>query len=89
MPNVVLGEKQVHEVGDDGFRKKNLCIMLNKCDLKHRPTKELLVKALEMDKMGKLVNKYYVKETSAYSKEGIDECFEWVIKNYTQNTDDN
>lgn len=63
--------------------------MLNKCDLKHRPAKELLVKALEMDKMGKLVNKYYVKESSAYNKEGIDECFEWIIKNYTQNVDDN
>jgi hypothetical protein len=63
--------------------------MLNKCDLKHRPLKELLVKALEVDKISKLVGKYYIKETSAYNKEGIDECFEWIIKNYTQATEEN
>ena len=28
------------------MKQKNLCIMLNKCDRKHRPSKELLVKAL-------------------------------------------
>jgi len=31
--------------------------------------------------MAKLVGKYYVKETSAFNKEGIDECLEWLIKN--------
>ncbi len=46
--------------------------MLNKCDFKHRPAKELLVKALDMEKLGKLVGKYYIKETSAYNKEGLD-----------------
>jgi hypothetical protein len=62
--------------------------MLNKCDFKHRPSKEILVKALDVDKLGKLVGKYYIKETSAYNKEGLDECFEWIIKNYTLATDD-
>lgn len=61
--------------------------MLNKCDFKHRPSKELLVKALDVERLSKLVNKYYIKETSAYNKEGLDECFEWIIKNYTQATD--
>jgi len=32
------------------------------------------MKALETDKIGKLVSKCYVKETSAFNKEGIDEC---------------
>ena len=34
----------------------------------------MLIKALEMDKIGKLVNEAYVKETSAFTKEGIEEC---------------
>lgn len=55
--------------------------MLNKCDLRNRASKELLVKALEPDRIAKLVGKYYVKETSAFNKEGIDECLEWLIKN--------
>jgi hypothetical protein len=46
--------------------------MLNKCDFKHRPAKELLVKALDVEKLSKLVGKYYIKETSAYNKEGLD-----------------
>ena len=49
--------------------------MLNKCDLGGRPPKELLVRALEPERMGKLVGKLYFKETSAFNKEGIDECF--------------
>ena len=61
--------------------------MLNKCDFKHRPSKELLVKALDVDRLAKLVGKYYIKETSAYNKEGLDECFEWIIKNYTLATE--
>ena len=61
--------------------------MLNKCDFKHRPSKELLVKALDVDRLAKLVGKYYIKETSAYTKEGLDECFEWIIKNYTLATE--
>jgi hypothetical protein len=55
--------------------------MLNKCDLGGRPPKDLLVRALEPERMGKLVSKLYFKETSAFNKEGIDECFEWLIKN--------
>jgi hypothetical protein len=46
--------------------------MLNKCDVKNRPSKELLVRALEADKVGKLVNRLYIKETSAFNKEGLD-----------------
>jgi hypothetical protein len=46
------------------------------------------VKALDVDKIAKLVGKYYIKETSAYNKEGIDECFEWIIKNYTQTVEE-
>lgn len=63
--------------------------MLNKCDMKNRPSKEIIVKALQLDRLSKLVNKYYVKETSAYTKEGLDECFEWIIKNNGKNGEDN
>lgn len=55
--------------------------MLNKCDRKNRPPKELFVRALETDKLSKLVGRFYIKETSAFNKEGIDECLEWIIKN--------
>lgn len=63
--------------------------MLNKCDLRHQHSKEILVKALDVEKLAKLVGKYYIKETSAYNKEGLDECFEWIIKNYTLANDEN
>ena len=63
------------------FRKKALCVMLNKCDLKNRPPKELMVKGLEPQRLNKLVGKCYFKETSAFNKEGIDECLQWLIKN--------
>jgi hypothetical protein len=36
---------------------------------------------LEVEKIGRLVGRWYVKETSAFNKEGIEECLEWVIKN--------
>jgi hypothetical protein len=42
--------------------------MLNKCDYKDRPSKDLLFKALESDRIIKMVAKLYVKETSAYNK---------------------
>ena len=42
--------------------------MLNKCDLKERPPKELYIRALEQDKLAKLVGKVYIKETSAFNK---------------------
>ena len=63
------------------MKKKNLCVMFNKADLKNRPPKELLYKALEADKLQKFVGKIYTKETSAYNKEGLDECLDWMVKN--------
>lgn len=46
--------------------------MLNKVDVKDRPSKELLYKALETEKIQKLISRLYVKETSAFNKEGLD-----------------
>lgn len=63
------------------FRKKCLCIMLNKSDLQNKFNKEVFYKALDIQKMQKLVGKVYIKETSAYTKDGIEECFEWMGKN--------
>lgn len=34
-----------------------------------------------------MVGKYYIKETSAFTKNGIDECLEWLIKNQSINDD--
>ena len=48
-----------------------MCVMLNKCDLK-RKREEIMMKALEPDKLQKLVHKLYIKETSAFTKEGLD-----------------
>jgi hypothetical protein len=45
--------------------------MLNKCEMQNRIQKDILVKALELEKMQKMVGKIYVKETSAYNKEGL------------------
>jgi len=62
-------------------RKKNLCVILNKSDIKDRAPKDALYKALEPEKLQKLVAKLYVKEASAYNKDGLEECFDWLIKN--------
>lgn len=56
--------------------------MLNKSDIKNRESKQTLFKALETDKLQKNVNKIYVKETSGFTKDGIDECFDWLSKNF-------
>lgn len=53
-------------------RKKCLAIMLNKCDLPAKVPKDLFFKALEMEKIQKLVGRVYMKESSAYTKEGLD-----------------
>lgn len=45
--------------------------MLNKLDIKNRAPKDALYKALEPEKIQKLVSKFYVKETSAYNKDGF------------------
>jgi hypothetical protein len=45
--------------------------MLNKCELQNRVAKDVLIKALEIERMQKLVGKLYIKETSAYTKEGL------------------
>jgi hypothetical protein len=55
--------------------------MLNKTDVKERPEREILYKALEVDKIQKLVSKLYVKETSAYTKDGLEESIDWLYKN--------
>lgn len=55
--------------------------MLNKSDIANKVPKDVLFKALDVDKIQKLVGKVYVKETSAYTKDGLDECFEWMGKN--------
>ncbi len=55
--------------------------MLNKSDNAHRVPKDILMKGLEMDKLQKFVGKLYVKETSAYTKDGLEECFDWLSKN--------
>lgn len=44
----------------------------------------MLYKALETEKIAKLVGKMAVKETSAYNKEGLEEFVEWVVKGYGQ-----
>jgi site-specific recombinase XerD len=55
--------------------------MLNKCELENRIAKETLYKGLDMERIQKLVGKIYIKETSAYTKEGLEECFDWMSKN--------
>lgn len=54
--------------------------MLNKSDVPNRPPKDMVFKALELDKIEKLVHKAYAKETSAFTKDGIEECLEWAVK---------
>ena len=56
--------------------------MLNKSDLPSKVPKDLFYKALDIEKMQKLVGKVYVKETSAYTKDGLEECFDWMSKNF-------
>ena len=60
-----------------------MCIMLNKSDFKDRVPRQTLYKALDIDKVQKCVGKLYVKETSGFTKDGIDECFDWLGKNIT------
>ena len=55
--------------------------MLNKAEVKERPEREVFYKALEVDKLQKLVGRIYFKETSAYTNDGIEECFDWLYKN--------
>jgi hypothetical protein len=55
--------------------------MLNKSDIKDHIHKDALCKALEQTKIDKLVGKVYIKETSAYNKDGLEECLDWLIKN--------
>ena len=57
--------------------------MLNKSDSKDRVPREALYKGLDLQKMQKIVEKLYVKETSGFTKDGIDECFDWMGKNIT------
>ncbi len=45
--------------------------MLNKSDLQNKFTKDVFYKALEIEKMQKHVGKVYIKETSAYTKDGL------------------
>ncbi len=63
------------------MRAKVLCIMLNKSDIGNRIAKDVLYRGLEIERMAKMVGKIYVKETSAYTKDGIEECLDWVSKN--------
>ena len=56
--------------------------MLNKSDIKERESKQILFKALQTEKIQKNVHKLYVKETSGFTKDGIEECFDWLSKNY-------
>lgn len=46
--------------------------MLNKSDLHNKVPKDILYKGLDVDKIQKLVGKVYVKETSAYTKDGLE-----------------
>ena len=46
--------------------------MLNKSDLKDRVPKETLYKGLDIERLQKCVGKLYVKETSGFTKDGID-----------------
>jgi hypothetical protein len=45
--------------------------MLNKCDKKIQ-SKEIFFQALELEAMQNGPNKIYCKETSGYTKEGLD-----------------
>lgn len=56
--------------------------MLNKCDVLSNVPKDLFYKALEIERIQKLVGKVYLKETSAYTKDGLEESFDWMAKNF-------
>lgn len=60
--------------------------MLNKSDTQNRVLKDILYKGLDVEKIQKQVGKVYVKETSAYTKDGLDECFDWMSKNVHTST---
>jgi len=55
---------------------------LNKCDLDDTIDRDELKNLLGLDKLKKFKNRKIVtKETSGYTGEGINECFDWIVSN--------
>ncbi len=77
-----LAKDRLFELASDSIlrdRRLPLVIMLNKHDKSEVP-KEVYARGLELDKLKASFPHIYVKETSGFKKEGLQECFEWLCK---------